>query len=537
MKRLLFAFVSLLTAVGLGDVVKDIAYDASLGEKGVGDLYRPDGWTAETPVVLQIHGGGWTALDRASWAGVAKYFTEKLGYACYNIEYRLAPENPWPAGGEDCIKAANYLLSSAFATTYGLRPKQIWICGGSAGGHLALWTGLSLPADKVAGIISISGIGNPRPDATAHPDRYKAVFGNREPTEDDFASIDLRNLLKAGAIPKILQTHVDNDSSVPIQSARDFAARITELGGTSTFVEYKKADVTTTGGHCIWVPKSNPHELIPTVKSAIEAFLPKCGEISLTNRFGSARIETLGARVTSYVPAGGEETLALLASGTGGIPLCWPWFQFNGPHGETSPKHGVARYHEFEVVSVANGPDASEAVLRLRSDAQTRRDFPHDFELTLTVRLDQNLNLALRGKNTGTDAFSVTEAFHPYLLRPAIPLLMDTGNGRYRTWEPDRTSHTKTQGLGPEDWRKFVCVENGTFKKEEAYTLAPGESHTLTRTLGPMQRVNPNEPLDTSIQAEIDAWPQPVSWANNQEGYRPRVLVSRRSWVTNRFVL
>ncbi|MGN0876378.1 MAG: alpha/beta hydrolase, partial [Kiritimatiellia bacterium] len=115
MKRFLFAFVSLLTAVGFGDVVKGIAYDASLGAKGVGDLYRPDGWTAETPVILQIHGGGWTSQDRLSWAGVAKYFTDTLGYACYNIEYRLAPENPWPTGGEDCIKAANYLLSSAFA--------------------------------------------------------------------------------------------------------------------------------------------------------------------------------------------------------------------------------------------------------------------------------------------------------------------------------------------------------------------------------------------------------------------------------------
>ena len=238
---------------------------------------------------------------------------------------------------------------------------------------------------------------------------------------------------------------------------------------------------------------------------ALIAAIAAANEISLTNRYGSVRLETHGARVTSYVPAGGTETLAMLASGTGGIPLCWPWFQFNGPQGERSPKHGVARYRDFEVVSVTNGVEASEAVLRLVSDEATRRDFPHDFELTLTVRLDRNLNLALTGRNTGNDAFTVTEAYHPYLLRQAIPLLMDTGSGRYRTWEPDRTSHTKTQGLGPEDWRTFVCVENGTFKQEEAYTLAPGEAHTLTRTLGPMQRVNPDEALDTSIQAEIDA--------------------------------
>ena len=282
MKRLLFILSSVLVVcavaaenvgVGCGDVVKGIAYDASLGAMGVGDLHRPEGWTAETPVVLQIHGGGWTSQDRSSWAGVASYFAKELGYASFNIEYRLAPAHPWPAGGEDCLKAAKYLLSSDFAAQFGLKPKRIWICGGSAGGHLALWTGLSLPAEQVAGIISISGIGNPRPDAAAHPNRYRAVFGNREPTEADFAAIDPRNLLKAGAIPRILQTHVDRDSSVPIQSARDFAARVTELGGESIFVEYKKAEVTSTGGHCIWVPESNPHELIPAVKAAIARLL------------------------------------------------------------------------------------------------------------------------------------------------------------------------------------------------------------------------------------------------------------------------
>jgi len=206
----------------------------------------------------------------------------------------------------------------------------------------------------------------------------------------------------------------------------------------------------------------------------------------LTNRFGSVSVETMGARVTSYVPAGGQETLAMLPSGYGGIPLCWPWFQYNGPNGKESPKHGLARYREFAVVEQTNGPDAGRVVLRLRSDDETRRQWPHDFELTLAVSLDgRGLSLVLTSENVGDGPFSVTEAFHPYLLRDRVRDLSDSGSGAYRTWDPDATSHRKTQGLAPDDWKKFVCVENGIFEKDRAFVLQPGERHSLTRTLTP----------------------------------------------------
>ena len=131
-------------------IVRDIPHNPAIGGEGLGDLYLPDGgWQADTPVVLQIHGGGWAHGDRKSWSGVARFFTDVLGFASFNIEYRLASENnPWPACAGDCIHAAKFLLSKTFAATHGLKPERIWICGGSAGGHLALWTGLSLPPLK-----------------------------------------------------------------------------------------------------------------------------------------------------------------------------------------------------------------------------------------------------------------------------------------------------------------------------------------------------------------------------------------------------
>ena len=203
----------------------------------------------------------------------------------------------------------------------------------------------------------------------------------------------------------------------------------------------------------------------------------------LTNSFGSVSVDTLGARVTSYRPSDGVERLVMLSSGAGGIPLCWPWFQFEGPRGKDSPKHGLARYREFALVSRVDGSRASELVLRLESDERTRREFPHDFILTLTVRLAESLTLELVGENTGTSPFKVTEAFHPYIRRDALDGLADSGNGAFRTWDPDATSHLKTQGLAPDDWRKFVCIENGTFAGDAGYVLNPGARHALTRTL------------------------------------------------------
>ena len=209
--------------------------------------------------------------------------------------------------------------------------------------------------------------------------------------------------------------------------------------------------------------------------------------LTLTNQFGSVRVDTLGARVLSYVPAGGEETLAILPSGQGGIPICWPWFKFYGPKGADSPKHGLARYREFDVV----GRTADALTLRLSSDAATRREFPHDFSLTVVIRLADGLRLEMTGENTGTDSFEVTEAFHPYILRTALSRLSDAGGGLFRTWDPDALSHTKTEGLGADDWKRFLCVENGTFSPADAYALAPDERHTLVRTLTPVARLDP----------------------------------------------
>jgi acetyl esterase/lipase len=120
-------------------------------------IFRPD---TIRGVVLDIHGGGWIE-------GSPEYdaqFNDQLARTCkvavVSVDYRLAPENPFPACIEDCKAAARWLLGNE-ETEFGTN--KIFITGGSAGGHLAAVTTLfirdSLNAiDRVKGVNLIYGV-------------------------------------------------------------------------------------------------------------------------------------------------------------------------------------------------------------------------------------------------------------------------------------------------------------------------------------------------------------------------------------------
>jgi len=253
-------------------IVRDVVYDGMIRDSGLGDLYLPKSITPETPVVLAIHGGGWSSGDRFSWSGVAEFFWQSLGCVVFNIEYRLSgSENRWPACGDDCVKAANWLFSGDFRKRTGFTPRAIYICGGSSGGHLSLWTLVNLPRERVAGCISISSIGDPVPDFKMNKGRYVRLFG-----EDVSAkSLELMNpisRIKSRMAP-VLCTHTTEDPVVPISSHKAFAEAYRAVGNQCAFYEYPSDKRLI--GHCIWIPGSTPHRLIPEIEAQITAFMKK----------------------------------------------------------------------------------------------------------------------------------------------------------------------------------------------------------------------------------------------------------------------
>ncbi len=93
-------------------------------------------------VYLHIHGGGWT-LGAADLQDVAlRQLARDTGLAVASVEYRLAPEDPFPAGRDDCIRAARWLAARG-ALEIGA-PSSFAIGGESAGAHLSVLTLLAL---------------------------------------------------------------------------------------------------------------------------------------------------------------------------------------------------------------------------------------------------------------------------------------------------------------------------------------------------------------------------------------------------------
>lgn len=87
------------------------------------------------PCVLFLHGGGWSLGDLDSYDGLVRALCAASGAAFLAVEYRLAPEQPFPAAFDDCMRAASWLAMQADAL--GLDPERLALMGDSAGGALA----------------------------------------------------------------------------------------------------------------------------------------------------------------------------------------------------------------------------------------------------------------------------------------------------------------------------------------------------------------------------------------------------------------
>jgi acetyl esterase len=99
-------------------------------------FYRPSGLPAgPNPIVVYYHGGGWVIGDLDTHDGLCRFLAAAAGTTVLSIEYRRAPENPFPAPVEDAW--AGFAWAAANAATLGVDPARIGLAGDSAGGNLA----------------------------------------------------------------------------------------------------------------------------------------------------------------------------------------------------------------------------------------------------------------------------------------------------------------------------------------------------------------------------------------------------------------
>jgi len=139
---------------------------------------------AVLPVVVYMHGGGWTIGDIGSYDTVCRKLAIATGLTVVSVEYRLAPEHPFPAAVEDCYAVTTWI--ARHGDELGVDGTRLAVAGDSAGGNLAAETSI-LARDRGGPTISFQLLIYPITDGTMGFPSYKENAEGYLLTADDMA--------------------------------------------------------------------------------------------------------------------------------------------------------------------------------------------------------------------------------------------------------------------------------------------------------------------------------------------------------------
>ncbi len=214
--------------------------------EGKMDLYLVPREKGLSPVVINIHGGGWNHGVKESQTGFSTFF--KAGFAVANIEYRLTGQSTAPAAVEDTRCALIYLIKNA--NELNIDVNKIVIMGGSAGGHLALMGGLlgndhrfdgncpGVENIKVAAIIDKYGITDVWDWGYGKNLTSKSArnwLGEKANDQSFAASVSPITYVTKES-PPVFIVHGDADPTVPYQQSVDLHKKLKEAGVKTEFI-------------------------------------------------------------------------------------------------------------------------------------------------------------------------------------------------------------------------------------------------------------------------------------------------------------
>jgi len=227
-------------------VLKDVAYNEAHGKRGRLDIYLPaDTPPTGAPVLLQVHGGGWTIGTKDQQGIPLMQHMAAKGWICVAPNYRLSPRNRWPAHIIDVKQSIAWIREHI--AEHGGDPDYIAITGGSAGGHLAALAAVT-PNDPAwqpgfedsdtsvqaavphYGVYDFAGSTGTRA-AIQLRDRFLAprvmrTSWRKHPEVFEDASPILRVTPDA---PDFFVLHGVHDTLVPVDQARGFVAKLREI--------------------------------------------------------------------------------------------------------------------------------------------------------------------------------------------------------------------------------------------------------------------------------------------------------------------
>lgn len=221
-------------------IVPNVTYLTASNFDAKLDLYVPRTADVPRPTLIFIHGGGWVRGSKEANAIVIPAYLE-MGMNVVNVEYRLGSIARAPAAVEDCRCALRWVIRHA--KEYDIDVNRIVVAGTSAGGHLALTTGM-LPASagldrqcpgpenlKVAAIVNWYGISDVNDLLEGPHIKSYAVewLGSAPDRETIAARVSPLNYVRAG-LPPVLTIHGDADPSVPYAQSVRLHKALTDAG-------------------------------------------------------------------------------------------------------------------------------------------------------------------------------------------------------------------------------------------------------------------------------------------------------------------
>jgi len=215
----------------------DVVYRTVNGVELGMDVAVPEG-SGPFPVVICLHGGGWSMGSRKSFHGIIVDLAEN-GFVAASIEYRLAPAARHPAQVEDIRAAIRFLRANA--VRWNIDRARVVLMGASAGAHLALLAGLPRKdrATSVQAVIDVSGPTDLR-DWRMNETAERALRDSTGKSSDDLIADLLGVSTRSGPIvesaspvtlvrpesPPVLVVHWKEDQAVPSSQAERLLAAL-----------------------------------------------------------------------------------------------------------------------------------------------------------------------------------------------------------------------------------------------------------------------------------------------------------------------